>query len=655
MRIGASLVVAFALVAACGGGGGQPDADEDGISDSDEGAPLAVDTDGDGVADFRDRDADDDTLPDALEAGDGELATAPADSDGDGVADFRDVDSDGNGRADRDEGQADTDGDGARDFADADDDGDELTDRVELGVGAALVDTDGDGVADFRDADSDGDTIGDLAETHADYDGDGVANFRDADSDGDCRPDRLEHGGPPARDSDGDRRPDFLDRDSDADGVADQDEDADCNGRREGTETDALRGDSDGDGVSDLIEREAGTNPNDLADSPRTRGDFVFVMPHQATPSPGADTLDFQPALSNLDVYVLVDRSVSMADETTSIKDTLGAVIRGLQCPPQGTGDAASCIPNLQAGLAGIGYVADQPFTRYLPIQPAPNFAAAPISNVTGTPPNEPMVFGLWTAVTNASSAEANAAYGCGLAEVSANPACPAGTFGQACFRPDALPVLVLATDESPLSGQTTLCPGWEPVARAALAARKARVVGVVGSGSAGSLVEVRLALRAMATETGAVDGTASNEPLVFDGADAGAATAIGNGLRALARGVPLDMGARVIDLGGDAVDTRAAFVAHLETSQLGTTRCASGLVDRDSDGDGRRDLFVGARAGMRLCWKLSVKQNTTVPALDRPQLYRARVEVTGDGVTVVASRNVFFLVPPRQLDEPIE
>lgn len=662
MRTRASLGLWLVLaLGACGGGGKAspplPDADGDGISDDAEGASAAVDSDRDGAPDYLDPDSDGDTLPDAVEAGDLDVTSAPVDSDGDGVADFRDLDSDGNGRDDELEGAEDLDGDGQRDFADADEDGDRISDRDELGAAPMVaVDTDLDGTGDFRDLDSDGDGIADLIETSADYDLDLLANFRDLDSDADCRPDQVERGELPARDSDADRRYDFVDRDSDNDGVPDSAEDASCNGRRDGAETDATRADTDGDGATDLVERAAGTNPNDAADHPRARGDFVFVLPYQAPQQPVADNLDFRPALSSVDVYVVMDRSTSMSEETTSIKDSLGAVIRGLQCPPLGTGSAATCIPNLHAGLAGLGYRTDQPFVHYLPIQPSPDFAGTDLPNVTGQPPLEPMVFALWTAITNLGSAVANGTYGCALDPVAPNAACPPGRYGQACFRPGSLPVIVLATDEPPLQNVDGItCPGWDPVTRDALRSRKAKVVGVVGSGSASTLAEVRLDLRAMAADTGAVDASAGNAPLVFDGAGAGAANAIGEGIRALARGVPLDMGAVVADDPGDALDARAAFVDHLETLQLGNALCASGLTDVDSDGDTFRDRFVAVRAGVPLCWKLVTKRNTTVPALEQPQLFRARVDVVGDGVTTVDSREVFFLVPPRTFDEPIE
>jgi hypothetical protein len=632
-----------------------PDADGDGISDGDEGVATAVDTDRDGTPDYLDRDSDGDTLTDATEAGDRELATPPVDSDQDGKADVRDLDADGNGRDDEIEGSDDLDRDGVGNFADPDDDGDFISDRDELGPNPNVaLDTDNDGVGDVHDFDSDGDGVIDLYEGGGDFDHDGLANFRDLDSDGDCRPDRLEAGGPPPRDSDRDRRYDFLDRDADNDGVADRDEDKNCDGALASDESDPLRADTDGDGVDDLVETEAGTNPNNATDNPRAHGDFVFVVPYQQPQLPASDTLDFRPALANVDMYVLIDRSASMSQETQSIKNSLGTVIRDLQCAPIGNGAPGDCISNLYAGLGGIGYRTDQPFVNYLSMQASPNIAGTSIPNVGGTATVEPLVFGLWTAITNLGSDVVNSTYGCGLNAVAANPSCPPGTFGQACFRPGSLPVLVLATDEPPLTElDTSVCPGWGGVTLNALGARSAKVVGVYGSGSS-STTTTNLAT--MALDTGSVDASAGGVPLVFNGADANAATAIGDGIRALVRGVPLDMGAVANDLPGDAVNAVTAFVDHLETLQpMNNPLCSTGLSDTDTNGDTYRDQFVDVHAGVPLCWKVAAKSNQTVPAIDRPQLFRARVDVIGDGVTVVATRNVFFLVPPQSLDGPIE
>jgi len=102
-------------------------------------------------------------------------------------------------------------------------------------------------------------------------------------------------------------------------------------------------------------------------------------------------------------------------------------------------------------------------------------------------------------------------------------------------------------------------------------------------------------------------------------------------------------------------VDAVAAFVSHLETLQLGTAQCSNGLSDVDTNGDTYRDKFVQVRTGTPVCWKVVSKPNTTVPATDAPQLYRSTITVFGDGITQLDQRDVFFLVPPRPVDGPIQ
>ena len=116
----------------------------------------------------------------------------------------------------------------------------------------------------------------------------------------------------------------------------------------------------------------------------------------------------------------------------------------------------------------------------------------------------------------------------------------------------------------------------------------------------------------------------------MVDGAGANAPT-IQNGIPKLANGLPLDIAALTADEPSDSVDAVAAFVDHPQTLQLGTAACANGLNDVDSNGDGSKDKYIQVRTGTPVCWKVVSKQNTTVPATDQPQLFRATITVTGD------------------------
>jgi hypothetical protein len=658
---------ALALLVSCGpsgtgddgddGSGGMPgDADGDTISDTDEGG-AGRDTDSDGTPDFEDTDSDGDGIPDYREAGDGDAASPPLDTDLDGTPDFQDTDSDANGRSDGLDGLDDLDGDTVSNFQDIDDDGDSINDIDEIGPNPQQpTDTDNDGTADFRDTDSDADTISDALETNQDYDMDASGNFVDTDSDGDCISDLIEAAGNPPADTDGDHHMDFIDRDSDDDGVPDATEDANCNGATDPGETSALDDDTDNDGTSDMIEVAAGTDPTDPTDNPQANGDFVFVEPYMKPQTPLEDDLDFSTKLQAVDMYVIIDRSGSMTSEITAVKNSLATAVSNLTCPPLGTGNPATCIPDLWAGAGTIGYQGGgvNAFQNWVDIRQAPSFASLPTAASTGTNTMEPLTFGVYAAITGQGGA--NYAMGSVPARTTCagSPAANAGygTFGYPCFRQGALPVVLLATDEPPLSsGDTYKNPAWSAVLPA-YTARKAKLVGILGSGVAGTSVDTDL--RTMATDTGAVDAANNNAPLVFNGADANAAVAIENGIRTLANGLPLDINAVGVDDPSDTVDAMAAFVDHLQTLQLGSAQCANGLNDVDTNSDGFDDKYVQVRTGTPVCWKVVSKPNTTVPAKDVPQLFKAKVKVYGDGVTQLDERDVFFLVPPAPFDSPI-
>jgi hypothetical protein len=668
MRTGRLL--AFALFAStvalgCGPSGmgdddgtGMPgDADGDFIADADEGQATQTDTDQDGTPDFQDADSDGDGIPDYRESGDSDPDTAPLDSDADGTPDFRDLDSDNNARPDAEDGLDDLDNDSVANFQDYDDDGDQIPDTGELGADAAQpLDTDSDGTPDYHDLDSDADTIADVIESNEDYDQDGGGNFVDTDSDGDCILDQTEAGGNPPRDTDGDHHFDFIDRDSDDDGVADVTEDANCNGLRDYGETNALNADSDGDGVSDLVEIAAGTNPSLSTSNPQANGDFVFIEPYMKPQSPADDDLDFSTKLQAVDMYVVIDRSGSMSQEIVAVRDNLATAIQHLTCGGIGS-NPATCIPDLWAGAGTVGYHGSgaAAFQNYKDLQKNPNISGLPVTEPTGTDSMEPLTFASYAAVTGQGGANFTMGSVPARATCAGSPAAVAGyqTFGYPCFRQGALPVILLATDEPALSaGDTYKSPDWATIVKPAFINKKAKLVGIMGSGVAGTAIETDL--RTMASNTGAIDAANGNAPLVFDGSGANAATAIENGIRTLANGLPLDINAVSVDDPSDSVNAIASFVDHLQTLQLGTAACANGLTDTDTNSDGFRDKYLQVRTGTPVCWKVVSKPNMTVPATDVPQLFRAKVKVYGDGVTQLDERNVFFLVPPQPLDNPI-
>jgi hypothetical protein len=374
----------------------------------------------------------------------------------------------------------------------------------------------------------------------------------------------------------------------------------------------------------------------------------VFVVPFEAPAQPRSADVDFATRLLSLDMYVILDRSGSMASEIATVKNNLATVVNNLACPPAGAGDPATCIPDLWAGAGAVGYKGGglQAFQNWVDLQPNPSFTAVPTTEPGGCC-EEPLTFSVYATITGSGGASFGMSGVPPRSTCAGSPAALAGyaTFGYPCFREGSLPVVLLVTDEPPIStGNTWKNPPWSMTVRPAMLARNAKLVGILGSLPTGN---TQLDLRTMAFDTGAVDAANGYAPLVFDGADANAAEAIQQGIQTLAAGLPLGLRAVVEDDPGDAVDAPAAFVERMETLQLGTERCASALSEEDSDGDTFPDTYVDVQAGTPVCWRVVPKMNTTVAATAEWQSFHATIRIVADGVTELGTRDAYFLVPP--------
>jgi len=644
-----------------------PDADGDRISDSWEGRDDpggAVDTDGDGTPDYLDDDSDGDGIPDSVEGNTTRSGDEPADSDGDGIYDFRDDDSDGNGIPDVTEGGVDTDGDGDPDSRDDDNDGDRISDVVEIGGSAVSpVDSDGDGTPDYMDLDSDGDFIGDLHESTVDTDGDTTPDRLDLDSDEDGWTDAEEAGdmdvGTPPVDSDMDAIPDFRDPDSDNDGLSDIEE------RAHGTSR--TNPDTDGDGVTDLVEIAAcpagdttcAGDATDGTSSPRTRGDFVFFEPYMLPPDPVRDTLVFATDIRVADVYFLMDTTGSMGGAISSLKS-------GLSTPGSGLIDRVRAeIDDVWFGVGGFddypagsyGYASsgDKAFYHLQDLTGDTTVAQASVNLLTlhyGGDGSESDVAALWAVATGSGLAGSSGWTGDRSAGYGGFSACAAGFIGWPCFRAGAVPIVVLITDYTFHNGpmgydaysDATIgghAPTYDETV-AALTAARIRVIGIEQNTYGGAGAH----LRAVATDTGAVDGAGA--PLVSTWTSGTISDAVVTQIRTLANQTPLDISIVFDDDPGDAVDTWAAFVDHLEANTVGdVARGCEPRAAEDTTGDGFPDTFRDVTPGSPICFDIVVKQNNTIMSTAMPQIFLATLRVLGDGFTELDSRRIYFLVPP--------
>ncbi|MCA9607314.1 MAG: hypothetical protein KC619_17030 [Myxococcales bacterium] len=649
------LISVLTALAGCESGGGGDagadgqvpigaDSDNDGIPDDVEGRADRRDTDGDGVLDYLDPDSDGDGILDRDEAGND--GTMPRDSDLDGMPDYVDTDSDNNGFPDDVDGTADFDLDGIPDYADTDDDNDLARDRDELqGVLDPPIDTDGDGRPNYHDPDSDDDLILDGDEFGADTDGDGLQDQEDLDSDNDGIPDDVEAGDADVFsepvDSDGDTVPDFRDPDSDNDGLSDRFEHE--NG------TSPTLADTDGDGVDDLVETAAGTDPLDDSVSPRTRGDFVFVVDYEESPDPTRDTLDFATSIQNADVYFLMDETGSMGGSISSLASGIADLISRVR----------AVIPNSWFGLGGFrdyptggyGSGGDLPYEHYLDMTDDTASAMGAAGGVYepsgGSDGAESHGQAIWAAITGDALFSIQSRHDNPLFED-----CPAERFGYPCFRDDAVPIIVLISDiymhngpggSNAYSGITPEPISYDEMVRVAVENR-VRVTGIIqGSGFGTTQTE----FEQLATDTRAVDDMGT--PLVENFTGGTISDAVVRNIQTLAEQSRLDVTAEFRDDPSDAVDTEAAFFDHLEANPMGNrVRGCQARVAEDRDMDGVLDTFPNVRTDDRVCFDVYPRMNTTIERTDDPQLFRATVAVIGDGFTELDSRDVYFLVPPR-------
>ena len=528
------------------------------------------------------------------------------------------------------------------------------------GADAGRVDT---GVVGGTDAgrttdpgtDGDGDSITDLQEGEGfvDTDMDGTPDSMDDDSDGDGIPDADEAGdadpATPPRDTDSDGRADFRDTDADGDGLPDADELT--------AGSDPSNPDSDGDGVTDLVEVAAMTDPRDPMDSPRARGDFFFLVPYEAPPTPARDTLVFATNILRADVHFVIDTSISMQGYIDTVRDSLTAtVIPGV----------TASIPDVQFG---VGQFDVCPQSTHRPgdcrgieqNQTSTADAAAvtaALASLTAdcAPVHEPYAQAAWVWATGDTSRWPRMT----------RPMCPAGAVGLGCVREGALPILVMIGDEryseshstsgTPCaSGMCSSCASFPTADEiiAAFAAIRGRLLVLGPTGTSAEWAP-------LVTGTGAVDRAGA--PLIFP--DAGEATvdaAVVDAINALASSTPLDITARPRDADdGDGVDA-TVFIERIEPNTTGGVMdprdpmivCVAGLPTADVDGDGFAETFPDVTPGTPVCFDIIPRMNTTVMPTAAPQLFRALVDVVGDGVTVLDTRDVFFVVPPVGGDIP--
>lgn len=530
------------------------------------------------------------------------------------------------------------------------------------------------GCVESRDADGDG--IADAAEGDGDTDADGTPNHLDDDSDNDGILDRDEHrgGGPCTRpDSDGDGMADWVDTDADNDGLLDAEE-------RGMFSTDPYNRDSDGDGVTDLGEvRGTMTDPNDPA-STIAPGDFFVVLPYNGVHE--NRTLRFSTNIEVADVFFLVDMTGSMQGERRNlIQGLVDVIIPGIAARIRDVQFGAGGFDDYPTGSYGGGN--DQPFYLLREIGPADedrgrwsigsasattcpsNPATRDIGTITGAANGVPDILDAVQGLPchgggDGAESYVPALYATATGEGLSWPGgsvpprtCPsipdeAGRrVGYPCFRPGALPIILLFGDwdfhngpsganpysfSAPTYGQTV----------AALGDIGARVLGIYSQGSP----TYRNHYEAIARDTGAV--TTGATPLVFDiNTDgSGLSGAVVDAVSTLVGGTPQDVTTRTENVDGnpDGFDATLFIksIVPVEGYRDGVAGANPGVSYRSKDDTTFYEVIPGAEVEFAIDFHNDVR----MPA-STAQIFKARIVVVGNGVANLDVRDVYIVVPP--------
>ncbi|MFK8003503.1 MAG: vWA domain-containing protein [Polyangiales bacterium] len=360
-----------------------------------------------------------------------------------------------------------------------------------------------------------------------------------------------------------------------------------------------------------------------------------FEVPREAGPVDIAFVLPV--ALRVADVFFLIDATASMEDEIDTIRERLRSdVVPGVRAR----------IPEAQFGVALVG---EFPVSGFGPPEVSPYDMRQQVTDELISVEAALERFPTWG---NFDEPEAQVeglfqvATGAGLLPwIEPSSGCPRGGRGGACFRRDALPVVLLITDAPMNNGPRGIRPqtdydfvganrGPHTFQEAVDAANDLGIF-VIGLGARDALSASPMPhLRAMAQATGAI---ANGELLAIDigGDGAGVGEGIVNAIARLAEGTLLDVDAVIEDVPGDEFDARTLVesIAPLEATP------SSGVREITADS------FLGVVPGTSVTFRVQVDA-ASVPLRAETLRIPARVLFRAFGRSRLDRREILLVVP---------
>ena len=524
--------------------------------------------------------------------------------------------------------------------ADADSDG--IPNCIEA-IDGEFTNSDTDADPDYLDTDSDNDGVSDSEEGYEDTDKDGLNNYRDPDSDNDQVDDSVECPSAPCVDTDGDTIADFLDGDSDNDGLTDKQE--------KDLGTDRLDKDSDNDGFDDLAETTYGSDPLDDQDGiPEEH--FYVILPYTA-PDDEARTLKFKTDVEKVDILILLDRSSSMSGEIDNLKLGINSeIVTNISANINDAGFGLATFDDWKALNGDTIFSLVQPITTSTTdIQTAVDG----ISNLSscGWEPHHEALYqiadgsgysGEFTFTKRESSVNACDVDGDYYPSIpAADCSSSDGSIGGACFRKDAMPIIIMLSDEGFTSYPAEVF-SWtidyhdKADAIAALNDINAKFIGVDSWDAAMTWTPAPEAdFKEISTATGSVSAT-DGEPFFYkinsDGT--GLSAQIKDAVMELTSNIKLDVWVEGESVTNPESINTAQFIKN-------GTPLSSEPVNSYSSKDANK--FFDVNPGAKVNFDMRFYNDFYEPDKVEATVFKAKINVLGDGA-LLDTREVIIIVP---------
>jgi hypothetical protein len=450
--------------------------------------------------------------------------------------------------------------------------------------------------------------------------------------------------------------------------------DADLAFTLNGTGVSSAYPDTDGDGAPDYLEQALGTGINDPADNPASHGYHVAILPKGGSPSPATLSFTYAPAVSTVDVFILLDATASMTGAHDSLKNSFTTTI----APSLGSmgKDAAVGIGSYRDfpdTADGYGAAGDYPFAlhhRVLTIR-----GSAAVTSLDNKLDNAIVIAGgadnpeaSWEALYQVAVGNGTTQGTASVPAWDASSAFPTSTpSGEAAgslpgvgFRDGSLPCVVWITDavghnsalyshaysgiSSPTASQTV----------AALVNAGCRVIGINIGGEAEAHADMLYAVNGTNARvpTTVVDSTEASTysmtadsgkyPLLYttNWSVTGLQNVLVSGVQHLVEHGAFDAALSAQDDDSDSVDAPAAFISRLVASPT------AGQSATDTNSDGDPDTYSGLAVGESAGFTVKLKSNGTVSQKASAQVFTADLHLRAGSVEL-GTQKIYFVVPP--------